>query len=178
MSWKTKSSKEVYRNKWMVVSEDKVIIENDKEITWGVVRKKPCALIIPWDGSYFTLVGLYRYPTDKFSWEFPQGHMEGNDILETANAELQEETGLKADKVEEIGSFHLANGFLDQKCHVFLATNLQEGIVSREDDEEEMKIKKVEMEELENMISKEEIQDGPTLAALAFLKIWKESHSR
>src|SRR3989344_7073604 len=124
MSWKTIKSKEIYKSKWMTVFEDLVKIENGVELTWGVVRKKACALIIPWDGEYFTLIGLYRYPTDEFSWEFPAGHMEGSNILETANEELEQETGLKAGNMKEIGSFYLANGFLDQKCHIFLATDL------------------------------------------------------
>jgi 8-oxo-dGTP pyrophosphatase MutT (NUDIX family) len=175
MSWKTKSSKEVYRNKWMTLYEDKVIVENGDEFTWSVVRKKDCALVIPWDGEYFTIVGLYRYPTDKFSWEFPAGHMEGNDILETAHNELEEETGLKAGKFEEIGNFYLANGFLDQRCYVFLATDLKEGELNRESDEEDMKIKRVKMNELENMIMKGEIKDGPTITALTFFKIWREN---
>ncbi|HTK03820.1 MAG TPA: NUDIX hydrolase [Alphaproteobacteria bacterium] len=173
MSWTTKSSKEIYKSNWMTVTEDQVLTSTGKELTWSVVHKKDFALIIPWDGNKFTLVGVYRYPIGQFSWEFPQGHMEGDNIFETANEELQEETGLIADKVEKLGDFHLANGFLDQKCHTFLATGLKPGNSNREAGEEDMKIKEVTMKEIENMIVEGEIKDGPTITALMLFKFWR-----
>lgn len=72
MSWKVKSSKEVYRNKWMWVTEDEVETDFGEKLTYGVVHKKPFTLIILWDGKKFTLVGQYRHAIKKFSWEFRQ----------------------------------------------------------------------------------------------------------
>ena len=169
MPWKTKSSKSFYKNHWMEVTED--VVENDsgKELTFGIVHKKPFALIIPWDGKYFTLVKQYRYSVGTFTLEFPAGHFEHDSIEETAKKELEEETGLRAGKIEEIDTFFLAPGHHNQVCHVFLATELTEGMQELEEQEEGMKTIKVAFEELRIMIKNGEVKDGPTLAAFGIL---------
>ena len=169
MTWKTKSSKSVYRNKWMEVTEDVVETEFGKEITYGVVRKKPFALIVPWDGKYLTLVKQFRYPVDFYSWEFPAGHFEHDSIEETAREELEEEAGLKAEKIMEIGNFFLAPGHHSQTCYVFLATELTESSQNLEDQEEGMEVKKVTVKEFNQMIEKGEIKDGPSIAAFGMI---------
>lgn len=173
MSWKRISSQDVYKNRWIKVTED--IIRNDegKELTYGIVRKKPFALIIPWDGEKLTLVGQYRYPVEYFSWELPQGHYEHDSIEETAREELREETGLKAGLIKKIAEFNLASGLTDQVCNIFLATELADGETKFEESEidMEMKVKKVTLEEFRSMIAKGEIKDGPTIAAYGFANI-------
>lgn len=167
MSWKTIRSKEVYKNKWMTVSEEEGKTNFGKNFLYGIVHKEPAALIIPWDGTRFTLVGQYRYPIDKDTWEFSQGHFEHGSIEETARIELKEETGISADSLKIIGTFYVAPGHHTQICKVFLAEGLTEGETNPEDSEEGMKTKKVTLNELEDMIAKGEMQDGPSLAALS-----------
>jgi 8-oxo-dGTP pyrophosphatase MutT (NUDIX family) len=167
MTWKKISSREVYKNKWFEVTEDIVRTEQGKELTYGVVRKKPFALVIPWDGKYLTLVGEYRYLTDSFSWGFPQGHYMKDSIEETAREELREETGLQAGAIKEIAEFNLAPGAISQICHVFLATDLTEGETDFEESEidTDMKAKKVTIKEFRKMVLEGQMKDGPSLAA-------------
>jgi len=171
MPCKKLSSKQVYKNKWMEVSEDEVETESGKRLIFGVVHKEPFALIIPWDREKFTLVGQYRYPVESFSWEFPQGHFEHNSIEETAKEELKEETGLKAEKIEEIGKLFLAPGHHSQICHAVLANGLGEGKREIEESEEGMEIKKVSVEEFKEMVKNGGIKDGPTIAAFGILNV-------
>ncbi len=166
MTWKKISSKTVFKSKWMTVTDDKVETETGHTIdSYGVVHKKPFSIAIPWDGKETVLVGQYRYTVDKFSWEFPMGHFEGDSVEDTAIIELEEETGLKAEKMEKIGSFYPANGFLNQEAFVFVATGLTETKPNREGGEEGMVEKKVTPKELNEMIVKGEIKDGPTIVA-------------
>jgi len=169
MSWKTLSLKEVYKNKWMTVTEDEVETDSGKRLTYGVVHKKPFALIIPWDGKRFTLVGQYRHAIQKFSWEFPQGHFEHNSIEDTAKTELKEETGLSADSIKMIGHYYLGPGHHSQECKVFLAEDLTEDKSHLEegDAESELETMKVTPRELDEMIKSGKMEDGPTLAALS-----------
>jgi len=155
----------------MEITEDQVETESGKRFAFGVVHKKPFALIIPWDGRCFTLVGQYRYPVDRFSWEFPQGHFEHDTVFATARKELEEETGLKAGEIKEMGGFYLAPGHHTQICNMFLATQLSAGKIAREETEEGMKTKRVSLEEFQKMVIREEITDGPTLAAFSLLRI-------
>ncbi|MFA5871400.1 MAG: NUDIX hydrolase [Parcubacteria group bacterium] len=171
MAWKKISSEEVYRNRFMRVTEDEVETESGKRLTYGVVHKKPFALTIPWDGEKFTLVGEYRYFVNSFSWGFPQGHYEHNSIKQTASQELQEETGQTAKTIKKIGSFWIGPGAIGQECFVFFATDLSEGKFNREETEEGMEIKKVTLTELREMIRVGKIKDGPTITALNLLEL-------
>lgn len=169
MSWKQLSSKEIFRNRWMWLTEDEVQMDNGEQATYTVMHKKPFALIIPWEGEKFTLVGQYRYNVNFNSWEFPQGHYEHNSIQETAQKELKEETGYTADEIKLINSFFIAPGAIDQECMVFLATGLHKGEQELEDTEYGLKNRSVTLEQMNEMINKGEIKDGPTITALSLL---------
>lgn len=169
MKWKKISSKEIYRNRWIWLTEDEVETDKGEQLTFGVVHKKPFALIIPWDGKRFTLVGQYRYIVDAFSWEFPQGHYEHDSIEETAREELLQETGLIAKSIKKIGTFWIGPGAIAQECVVFLATGLTEGKIEREKSEADMQIKKVTVAEIHELIKDGSIRDGATITALSIL---------
>ena len=167
MTWKIKSSKEVYKNRFMTVTDDEVETDFGEKLTLGIVHKKPFALIIPWDGERFTLVGQYRHAIQKFSWEFPQGHFEHDSIEETAKTELKEETGLSADYIQMIGHYYLGPGHHSQECKVFLAEKLTEGKSNLQEGEKGMKIIKLTFDKLKQMLQTVKIEDGPSLAALS-----------
>jgi 8-oxo-dGTP pyrophosphatase MutT (NUDIX family) len=169
MAWKQLSSKSVYKNKWMEITEEQVVTDFDKQLTYGIVRKKPAVLLIPWDGTHLYLVGQYRYPVDEYSWEFAQGHFEHDSIVATAKTELLEETGLTAGQLKEIATFNLAPGHHTQKYFVFLATELVAGQSQPEAAELGIKLKKVTLAELQDMIAKNFIKDSPTITAFGII---------
>ncbi|MBI2473062.1 NUDIX hydrolase [Candidatus Uhrbacteria bacterium] len=167
MSWKQLTSKEVYKNKWIRVTEDEVMTDDGRQLQFGVVHKQPFALIIPWDGEKLTLVGQYRYMVGGYSWEFPQGHFEHENILATAKEELREETGLIAKNMCEAGSFWIGPGGIDQECNMFIATELTQSERRLETSEEGMECKAVTLNEFWSMVENGEIKDGPSLAAMS-----------
>ena len=52
----TLTSREVYRNHWMRVREDKILRSNGEQGIYGVVDKDDSAIIIPIDGVRVWLV--------------------------------------------------------------------------------------------------------------------------
>jgi 8-oxo-dGTP pyrophosphatase MutT (NUDIX family) len=63
----------VYRNPWMVVSEDEVRRADGSPGIYGVVEKPDFAVILPRTPNGFWLVEQFRYPVGRRAWEFPQG---------------------------------------------------------------------------------------------------------
>ncbi|HSX25330.1 MAG TPA: NUDIX hydrolase, partial [Candidatus Andersenbacteria bacterium] len=123
------SSRIVYENKWMKVREDEVEFQNGSKGIYGVVDKPDFALIVPFTGNGFYLVRPYRYTIHNSFWEFPQGAYEENpdiDPKKLAAQELEEETGLVAKKLEEIGYQYEAYGMCSQGFHIFLAQDFEQ----------------------------------------------------
>lgn len=162
------ATREVYRNRWMRVREDDIQRPDGSAGIFGVVDKAPAALIIPMENDGFHLVEQFRYALSRRSWEFPQGTWPDDrqtSTEELARAELVQETGLRAERLEPLGSFAIAPGFVSQTCGVFLATGLAAGEPEREHEEQDMLQRWFPREEFERMLRDGEIVDSLTMAA-------------
>lgn len=173
MKWQLIKSTEKYRNKYMYVTEDELVTDHGEQVTFGIVHKEPAAIVIPWDGQKFTMIKQYRYGVDFDSWEFPAGHYEHDTVENTARAELEEEAGLLAGSIKEIGTYHIAPGHNTQICHVFLAEGLSSGERKLERSEKGMQIGIFSLGEINQMIISGEIKDGLTIVALKFFELMK-----
>jgi 8-oxo-dGTP pyrophosphatase MutT (NUDIX family) len=125
MSWRTISSKVVYRNAWISVREDQVVRPDGSPGLYGVVESTPSAFIVALsDTDEVLLVTQDRYPTGTASVEVPAGSAGGEDPLAAARRELQEETGYVAASWTPIGVLESMNGICTELQHVFLAREL------------------------------------------------------
>ncbi|MBP9670501.1 NUDIX hydrolase [Candidatus Woesebacteria bacterium] len=172
MAWKTLSSKKVYENRYIKVYDELLETEHGDKLSYGIVRKEPFSVVIPWDGEKTLLVGQYRPTADYFSWEFPMGHAESDDPLTAAKKELKEETGLIASDCTEIGQFYPALGTMNQLGYVYVVRSWQLGERSLEDSEKGMQEKWVTLSELEDMIEDGTIKDGPTITSIKFFEFY------
>ena len=60
-------------------------------------------------------------------WQMPQGGLNAREAPEAAAIrELEEEIGYRAAKLEKLSEFYVSPGFLTEKMHLFLATELTE----------------------------------------------------
>jgi len=172
MSIRKLNSRVVYQNPWMVVREDEVERDNGVRGIYGVVEKFDSAIIIPIEHDQIFLVSQYRYPVGEHSLEFPQGSLERNGIdpVEIAREELKQETGLEAGSLEYLGQIFIAIGYANQKTHAFLARGLQQGGSAPEAEEQDLVLRKISIEQLEQLICDNQIKDAQTLAAWALYK--------
>ena len=169
----TLGSRQVYENRWLRLREDRIRLADGHEGIYGVVDKPPFALVIPWDGERFHLVGQWRYPVQQFCWEFPQGALQDapdTPMEEVARIELAEETGLRADKLELLGELFAAYGFCSQTFTCFLATGLTAGEPAREREEQTMRSHTVTRSEFEGMLDSGGLPDAHSVAAYALLR--------
>lgn len=171
--WRLLKSKIKYNNRWIRVEEHDVINPNGGKGIYGKVHFKNIAVgVVPIDADGNTwLVGQYRYPLDKYSWEIPEGGCPiGEQELDAAKRELKEETGLKAEYWEELLRIHTSNSVSDESGVVFLAKNLTQGETEFEETED-LKIKKLPLSKAVQMVMDGEITDSISMAALLKLKV-------
>jgi 8-oxo-dGTP pyrophosphatase MutT (NUDIX family) len=165
-------SRQVYANAWMTVREDAIRRPDGSDGIYGVIDKPHYALVMPWDGERFMLVEQFRYPLGLRRWEFPQGtapNLADPDPTELAARELREETGLKAETIEELGMLDVAPGMSSQRGRVFLATGLTQGTPERELEEQDMRTAWFTRAEFERMTLSGEITDAQSIAAYTLL---------
>lgn len=166
--WQVLSTEVKYHNPWISVREDQVMNPGGGQGIYGVVTMKNKALgIVPVDAEGNTwLVGQYRYPLSEYSWEIPMGGGPVElDILESAQRELKEETGLLARRWTNIARLHTSNSVTDEEGFVFLAEELEHGEVEPEETED-LRIWKLPLSEAVRMVMRDEITDAVSVAGL------------
>ncbi len=166
--WKTLNSELVYESPWIAVNKHKVLNPAGNDATYSVVNFKNLAIgILPLDENNNTwLVGQYRYPTNEYSWEIPEGGGKFTDEpIDSAKRELKEETGIIAEKLTEIMRLHLSNSATDELAIVFIAQKLS-FFEAEPEESEVLQVKKLHIDEAFNMVLKGEIKDGISVAAI------------
>jgi 8-oxo-dGTP pyrophosphatase MutT (NUDIX family) len=165
---RTLSSRVVYENPWLALREDQVERADGSRGIYSVVDSNDFAVVVPFENEGFHLVEQYRYPVGARSWEFPSGSFPAGVTgtpAELAAAELAEETGFTAGRLERLGSLNPSNSLTGQRCHVFVATDLTPGEPNREPTEQDMRQEWFPRAEVERMLREGVITDGPSLAA-------------
>jgi 8-oxo-dGTP pyrophosphatase MutT (NUDIX family) len=166
--WQVLSTEVKYHNPWISVREDQVVNPGGGRGIYGVVTMKNRALgIVPLDADGNTwLVGQYRYPLNEYSWEIPMGGGPVElDILESAQRELREETGLLAHRWTNIARLHTSNSVTDEEGFVFLAEDLEQGEVEPEETED-LRLWKLPLAEAVQMVMNNQITDAVSVAGL------------
>jgi len=166
--WKKLSSEVKYENPWIKIIEDKVLNPAGNPGIYGVVHFKTQAVaIIPLDEENNTwIVGQYRYPLNSYEWEVIEGGCpEGTSLLETAQRELIEEAGLKAESFEMILEMQLSNSTTDETSYTYIARQLT-FVGEKPEEDEQLVIKKLPFEEVYQMVMRGEIRDGLSVASV------------
>lgn len=165
--FRTLSARTLFRNRWIALEEHEVEAAADgHQFTYTYLSVKPSVMIVAiTDEGRIPIIRQYRYPSKTYNYELPGGGSAGRSPEETAVAELEEETGYAAGKVEKLGDFITYCGLADEVCHVVLATALQPGRQNTEPTES-IEVREVEYPELLRMIRAGEFRDGMGLAAL------------
>lgn len=168
--WKQQTTKLVYSNPWIKIYEDTVLRPDGKDGLYAYMEKNAGVYVIALDDEgYYYLIEEFRYPINKKVLQLPGGTLESEnaDILETSKRELQEETGIIANKLFHLGGYYVSPGHETTICNVIFATDLDvENIkINQDGDEDIQEIVKVKLSELRELLSNGSIEDALTHTA-------------
>lgn len=166
--WKTKTSRVAYENPWLKVTHEEVVTPKGTDGIYGVVHFKNTAIgVVPIDDEGNTwLVKQSRYTLNQYTWEIPEGGCpHGEEPINAAKRELEEEVGLQANDWQQLMTMHLSNSVTDEFCVVFVARGLFTGQQALESTED-IEYKKLPLTEAIEMVKSGEITDAISAAAL------------
>jgi len=170
-AWQTHTVDTVYDNPWITVSHREVTAPTGNAGIYGQVHFKNLAIgVVPLDVHGNTwLVGQQRYTLNEYSWEIPEGGgLRSADPLQTAQRELREETGIRANKWSPLLTLHTSNSVTDELAYAFVAQDLSFGDPDL-DDTEQLEIIKLPLEDAVEWVMNGAISDA--LAMTSLLKV-------
>lgn len=160
------STETIYEGKVFDVVKSK-IREDESEYEREIIKHSGSSVVVPvLDKNTVILVKQYRHAAKKYLLELPAGTIESDETPENcAMREIEEETGMKAGKLEKLIEFYVSPGFLTEKMHVFMATDLTESVQNLDEDEN-VTIEKMTFEKAFDKIRKNEFEDAKTIIGL------------
>lgn len=171
--------KPIFQGKIISVDVETVKLPDGGTATREIVRHPGAVCVLARVGERILVVEQYRKPLGRNLVEIPAGKLErGEDPLEAAIRELQEETGYTAGRMEKIASFYSAPGFCDELLHLYLADDLKAG-ESHPDEDEFLECVAITLKEAKELIENGGIADAKTILAVQAweLLLLKESQA-
>ncbi|MBQ4602833.1 MAG: NUDIX hydrolase [Clostridia bacterium] len=145
------------------VRKDTVELPNGNTSIREYIHHNGAVCVIPiTDKGEIILERQFRYPIGRVVTEIPAGKLEiGEDRVEAAKRELEEETGYKAGKMEYIGEFLGSPAILEERITMYLATELTKTETNLDEDEF-LEVFRMPLEEAYERVMANEFADAKT----------------
>jgi 8-oxo-dGTP pyrophosphatase MutT (NUDIX family) len=170
MAFERIGSEIAYEGRIATVRVDRFRYDDGGEAEREVVEHPGSVAIVAHDGERLFLVRQPREAVGEPALlEVPAGNLdhEGEDALATAKRELAEEIGKGARSWERLTSLYTSPGFVDEECHLYLATDLFDQSAEAEDTER-IEVVEVPLGELDDVIK--QCHDAKSLVALLWFR--------
>jgi len=170
-----RASRSVYEGRILDVREDTVRFPNGSEGILEIVRHRGAAAVLPLyrrdecepgTGPDVVLLRQYRYAAGGTLWEAPAGKLDEGEAPEVcASRELEEEAGIKANRLIPLTTLLTTPGFSDERVYLFLATGLEKGRQALEE-HEVIECHRMPLAKAVELVLSGDIVDGKTVSLL------------
>ena len=171
------SDETVFKGILIDVSHMQVTLPNGKTAAREIVHHKGAAAVVPVDaeGNVY-LVRQHRVVMDLMTLEIPAGKLDfvGEKTYDCAVRELEEETGLRAEKFELLTDVVTTPGFCTEHIGLYLATGLSQH-EDHPDQDEFLHVVKMPLKEAVERVMSGEFRDAKT--ALGLMMAWYRLHA-
>ncbi len=163
----------VYEGRILGLEVDRVRLPSGTETVREVVRHRGASVMLPLlHSGEIVFVRQFRYPMGEVLMELPAGKLDPGEAPERcARRELEEETGWRARRVEDLGWFYTTPGFTDEVLHAFFMGDLEAVPDAEQDPDEVIEVVKLGVEEALAACGDGRIRDGKTIATLFLARL-------
>jgi len=122
------------------------------------------------------LIHQYRHGVDEITLEIPGGMVDPHDPspLHAARREMQEETGYDSEDIVELGSIHPNPAIQNNRCHTFLARDVEKRFETNFDTTEETEVILVPAIELPTLVRQGKITHALVVTAFYWLHLFQQ----
>jgi ADP-ribose pyrophosphatase len=173
------SASRIYSGRIVNLDLDSVRFPDDSTGQLEMLRHPGASAVVPFldpprgGDPRVVLIRQFRHAADGYIWEVPAGRLDKGEPPESCAArELEEETGMRARRLERLITIYTTPGFTDERIHLFLAEGLEPGAEHREADEF-MELHTLRWSQVLGMIERGEIVDAKTLVSLLFVQSYR-----
>ena len=167
---KTISSEIVYEGPVFKVRQHLVKTRNGQSVRDVIEHNGGAIMVAVTKDGKVLMERQFRKPLESFFLELPAGKIDpGEDPLVTATRELKEETGYTAGEVKHLVSFYPTCGYSNECLHIFICKDMTPG-ETHWDPSECMDVMEFDVDELMDMIMRNEIMDSKTIIGLLFAR--------
>lgn len=164
---KTLKKNILYTGRVIRLRNDEVLLPNGRTANREVVDHPGgvCVAALT-NQNELLMVRQFRYPYEQVVTEIPAGKLEwGEDPLECARRELQEETGAVAQRYRFLGDLYPSPGYCGEIIRIFFAEELSFGVPSPDQDEF-LDVLRVPLQEAVEMVMANRLPDAKTQTAI------------
>lgn len=163
MNWKLLDSKNVYRDRWLQIKNDRCELPDGRIIEPYFVIEVPSwtNMVIITKDERIVLVKQYRHALGITTLELPGGILEkGESPKASAIREMQEETGYVSEEVEFLMEISPNPALMNNTAYFFLAKNAEKLTHTSFDPYEDIAIETYSKDELKQLLKDGKLQHG------------------
>ena len=165
---KTVRKNYIYQGKILSLRKDDVVLPDGSESIREIIEHSGGACVLYVEKENVLFVRQYRYAYGESVYEIPAGKLEkGEDPALAAARELEEEAGIKADKLELLHVVYPTPGYTNEKIYIYQAKSGRK-TQAHLDEGEVLDVEYIPIAKVKDMLQKGEIKDGKTIIALQY----------
>lgn len=163
---KTVNKNYIYRGKILTLRCDDATLPDGRPCKREIIEHSGGACALYEENGKILFVRQYRYAYGETVYELPAGKLNaGEDPRLAAARELEEETGIRAERLELLYEVYPTPGYTNERLYVYRAYG-GERATAKLDDGEFLDAEWIETEKVKEMLKKGEIKDAKTIIGL------------
>ncbi len=165
--WRTFGEREIYRSPYTWLGQVDVELPGGERFWHDMIRlHRGAAMVLVDEADRVLMLWRHRFVQDRWGWELPSGLVdEDEEPAEAAARELEEETGYRAGRVEQLIAFQPRAGAIDGELFAFVGRD-PERIGEPTEVNEAARVEWVPLASVPQMIAAGDIWNAGSLVAL------------